>query len=276
MAEEEKTTVEDTEEEKVEVEKDVIEKVPDEDKPERPLPGSFDLAAWTPKTEIGRKVKSGEEKDIGKILDAGTPILEPEITEILLPNLENDLLLIGQSKGKFGGGSRRIFRQTQKKSPEGNKPSFGVLAVAGNRDGFVGIGYGKGKDTVPSRDKAIRHAKLNIMKIKRGCGSWQCNCRTPHSVPFEVEGKCGSAVIRLMPAPKGKGLIVEPNCAKMLALAGFKDVWSKTFGKTNNITNLAVACEKALKKLSTTKIDHASAEKLGLCDGSIKNAAETE
>lgn len=269
---EEKTVVVEPEEEKVEIQKDVIEKVPDEDKPERPLPGSFDLAAWTPKTEIGKKVKSGEEKDIGKILDAGIPILEPQIAEILLPNLETDLLLIGQSKGKFGGGSRRIFRQTQKKSPEGNKPSFGVLAVAGNRDGFVGIGYGKGKDTVPSREKAIRHAKINIIKIKRGCGSWQCNCKTPHSVPFEVEGKCGSAIIKLIPAPKGKGLIVEPNCAKILALAGFKDVWSKTFGQTNKISNLAVACEKALKKLSTTKIDQASSEKLGLCDGSIKNA----
>ncbi|MBI4145247.1 30S ribosomal protein S5 [Candidatus Woesearchaeota archaeon] len=258
------------EEAKLEVEKDVIEAVPAEEEAAKPAPGSFDIAAWTPKTSIGAKVKTGEIKDIDIILDAGTPILEAPIVDILLPNLESDLLMIGQSKGKFGGGARRIFRQTQKKSPEGNKPSFGVMAVAGNRNGYVGLGYGKGKDTVPSREKAVRQSKLNVFKIKRGCGSWQCNCRTPHSVPFTVEGKCGSAIIRLMPAPKGKGLVVEPNCAKILALAGFKDVWSKTFGQTRNTVNLATACVDALKKLSTTKIPHTAAEVLGLCDGKLK------
>ncbi|MEK6849906.1 MAG: 30S ribosomal protein S5 [Nanoarchaeota archaeon] len=253
--------------EHLEVEKDVIEAVPVEDA--KPVAGSFDIAAWTPKTEIGRKVKSGEVKHLGPVLDAGIPILEAPIIDMLLPNLETDLLFIGQSKGKFGGGQKRIFRQTQKKSPEGNKPSFGVMAVAGNRDGFVGIGYGKGRDTMPAREKSVRNAKINMIKIKRGCGSWQCNCKTPHSVPFEVEGKCGSAVIRLIPAPKGKGLVIEPNCAKLLELAGFKDVWSKTFGQTRNTNNLATACFEALKKLSTTKISHEVADKLGMHDGKL-------
>jgi small subunit ribosomal protein S5 len=255
--------------EKLDVEKDVMEAVPAEEEAAKPVPGSFDLAAWTPKTEAGRKVKSGEIRDINELLDNGVPILEAHIVEILLPGLENDLLYIGQSKGKFGGGQKRVFRQTQKKSPEGNKPSFGVMAVVGNKDGYVGIGYGKGKDTVPAREKSVRDAKLNIIKIKRGCGSWQCNCRTPHSVPFTVEGKCGSAVIRLIPAPKGKGLVVEPNCQKILALAGFKDVWSKTFGQTRNTNNLAMACFSALKKLSTTKLVHETGEKLGLHEGRI-------
>lgn len=258
--------------EKLDVEKDVIEAVPAEEEAAKPVPGSFDIAAWTPKTEVGRKVKSGEVKDIDTVLNAGIPILEAPIVDILLPNLETDLLFIGQSKGKFGGGQKRIFRQTQKKSPEGNKPSFGVMAVAGNRDGYVGIGYGKGKDTVPAREKSVRNAKLGVIKIKRGCGSWQCNCKTPHSVPFTVEGKCGSAVIRLMPAPKGKGLVVEPNCQKILALAGFKDVWSKTFGQTRNTNNLATACFEALKKLSTTKVSHETGEKLGIHEGKIAKA----
>ena len=143
------------------------------------------------------------------------------------------------------------------------------MAVAGNRDGFVGLGYGKGRDTMPAREKSVRNAKINIIKIKRGCGSWQCNCKTPHSVPFEVEGKCGSAVIRLIPAPKGKGLVIEPNCAKLLELAGYKDVWSKTFGQTRNTNNLATACFEALKKLSTTKISHEVADKLGMHDGKL-------
>ena len=81
-----------------------------------------------------------------------------EIVDILLPNLETDLLLIGQSKGKFGGGQRRVFRQTQKKTREGNKPKFSTIAIAGNKDGYVGIGYGKSKETVPAREKAFRSA----------------------------------------------------------------------------------------------------------------------
>lgn len=234
------------------------------------LAKTFDIAGWTPRTELGRKVKSGEIKDIDTIIDAGIPILEPEIVDVLLPNLENDLLAIGQSKGKFGGGKRRVFKQTQKKSPEGNKPSFAAMAAIGNKDGYVGLGKGKSKDTVPSREKALRNAKLNILRIQRGCGSWECNCGTPHSVPFKVRGKCGSCIIELRPAPKGKGLVIEPNCAKILQLAGYKDVWSKTFGNTRVTTNLVTACIDALKKLSSTKINPEVQKSLGLCTGKIK------
>ena len=106
--------------EKLDVEKDVIEAVPEEEAAKQPAPASFDIAAWTPKTEIGMKVKSGEIKKLAPILDAGTAILEAQIIDVLLPNLETDMLFIGQSKGKFGGGQKRIFRQTQKKSPEGS------------------------------------------------------------------------------------------------------------------------------------------------------------
>ena len=50
----------------------------------------------------------GRRTDIDEILDNGGVILEPEIVDSLL-TVESDLLLIGQSKGKFGGGQRRIF-----------------------------------------------------------------------------------------------------------------------------------------------------------------------
>ena len=82
--------------------------------------------------EFGKKVKSGEIKEIDYILDNGYNILESEIIDVLIPGITVDLLLVGQSKGKFGGGARRIFRQTQKKTREGNKPKFSTVAVAGN------------------------------------------------------------------------------------------------------------------------------------------------
>ena len=229
-----------------------------------------DVDNWNPKTEIGKKVKSGEIKDIDEILDNAYNIFETEITDILIPSLESDLLLIGQAKGKFGGGQKRVFRQTQKKTPEGNNPSFCCIAVVGDKNGHVGVGRGKSKDTVPAREKALRKAKENLIKIRRGCGSWQCGCKTPHSIPFAVEGSCGSVKIRLMPAPKGKGLVIEPECAKILAMAGIKDVWSETFGQTKVKINLVDACIDALNKLNRIKILPGMADNVGMIEGSVK------
>lgn len=233
---------------------------------------TFDKEAWKPRTDIGRKVKAGEFTDIGQILDKGLHIMEAEVVDALVENLETELLLIGQSKGKFGGGQRRIFRQTQKKTPEGNKPKFGTYAVVGNKDGYVGIGRGKAKETVPSREKAFRRAKLNIIKIRRGCGSWQCNCRTPHSIPFAVEGKVGSVKIKLMPAPKGAGLVAEKECQKIIEMAGIKDVYSLTIGQTQTKINLVSACMMALKQLMRTKVDPKYFEQLGIVEGKIEGA----
>jgi small subunit ribosomal protein S5 len=227
------------------------------------------LDSWVPKTEVGRQTKTKSIKNIDEILNKGIKIIEPEVVESLL-DLSSELLLIGQSKGKFGGGQRRVFRQTQKKTREGNKPKFSTMCVVGDHDGHIGLGFGKAKETVPAREKAIRQAKLNVFKIRRGCGSWQCNCGEPHSVPFEVEGKCGSVIVRLMSAPKGKGLCVESEIAKVLEFAGIKDCWSKTFGQTKNRLNLLIATEKALKKLSTTKVREIDAKNTSIVDHSIK------
>ncbi len=225
------------------------------------------LDVWVPKTGLGRRVKSGEITSIDQILDHGIRIMEPEIVDVLMSDLSSDLLMIGQSKGKFGGGQRRAFKQTQKKTAEGNKPSFATMVVIGNKDGYIGMGYGKSKETVLSREKAMRNAKLNIIKIKRGCGGWQCGCKTPHTIPFKVTGKCGSVTIRLMPAPKGSGLRVAEECRKILALAGVSDVWSKTFGQTRTTINLAAACFEALKNLGKSKVQMQNVENLGIVQG---------
>ncbi|RJQ17567.1 30S ribosomal protein S5 [Candidatus Woesearchaeota archaeon] len=213
-----------------------------------------DLSSWKPKTDLGNKVKSGEITDVDAILAQGLKIMESEITDSLLPGLESDLLLIGQAKGKFGGGKRRVFRQTQKKTKEGNKPKFSTVAIIGNKQGYIGIGFGKAKETVLAREKAMRNAKLNIFKIKRGSGSWESQSAELHSIPFAVEGKCGSVRIKLIPAPKGKGLVCEKELAKILKLAGITDIWTKTDGQTKNKINLVYAAMDALKKLNTTKV----------------------
>jgi small subunit ribosomal protein S5 len=205
------------------------------------------LAAWVPKTKLGQEVRAKKIKNIDEILDSGKKILEEQIVDLLL-NTNSDLLSIGQSKGKFGGGKRRAWRQTQRKTKEGNVATFSTLAVIGDGNGHVGIGTGRAKETLPARDKAIRQAKLNIIKVTRACSSFDCACSEPHSIPFQVEGKSGSVRITLIPAPQGTGLVVGKELRKILTLAGIKDVYSKSLGTQRTTNNLAKATIDALKK----------------------------
>lgn len=232
---------------------EVIEEKPKEKTREERRKGEEEkkLKSWHPKTKIGLLVKEGKIKDIDEILEK-YKILEEEIVDSLL-ELKSELLNAGQSKGKFGGGKRRTWRQTQRKTAEGNIPTFSCVAVVGDEKGYVGIGLGKAKETLPAREKAIRKAKLDIIKIKRGCGSFDCSCNEEHSLPFIVDGKCGSIRLILIPAPQGTGLVIGDECKKILRLAGVKDIYSKTFGQTRTTLNLAKACISALKKTALQK-----------------------
>ena len=253
MAEEEKVEkIEEKEEEiipEVITEKDIVEPVEEiiikKGKAEESI--KSDIESWVPKTKIGKMVKEGKIKNIDEVIK-NYKILEPEIVDSLI-DLKSDLINVGQSKGKFGGGKRRVWRQTQKKTAEGNVPTFSCLVVVGDENGHVGLGLGKAKETLPARQKAIRNAKLSIIRIERGCGSFDCSCNELHSIPFKVEGKSGSSRVVLMPAPQGTGLVIGDECKKILRLAGIKDIYSKTFGQTRTTINLTKACMKALEKL---------------------------
>src|SRR3972149_2736521 len=121
------------------------------------------IFGWNPKTKLGKEVKSGKIKNIDEILDSGKKILEAEITDSLI-NVKSELINVGQSKGKFGGGKRRIWRQTQRKTKAKNIPTFSTFAVVGDENGHIGIGSGRSSETLPAREKSIRKAKLNMIK----------------------------------------------------------------------------------------------------------------
>ncbi len=212
------------------------------------------LEKWIPKTELGKAVRAGSVTDIDVVLNEGRKIMEPEIVDLLIPDLQKDTLFIGQAKGKFGGGKRRPFRQTQKKTKEGNVLTFGVMAVVGDGKGHVGIGYGRAGETLPAKEKAFRKAKLNITKIKLGCASFDCSCNEKHSIPVAVEGKCSSVVVKLMPAPQGTGLVINDELKKILRLVGVKDIYSKCSGKIRTTFNSAKACMAALNKIGEVRI----------------------
>jgi len=211
------------------------------------------LDKWVPKTQLGKDVLSGKVKSYEDIFNSGVKILEGEIIDKLLV-VKSDLIDIGQSKGKFGGGKRRAFKQTQKKKMEGNVVTFTVMAVVGDGKGFLGVGVGHAKETLPAKEKAIRKAKLNIFRVIRGCGSYDCSCDEFHSIPMAVEGKCSGVRVKLIPAPQGTGLVAGDELKKVLKLAGIKDIYTRTFGPTKTTGNTVKACLKALRKLEEVRL----------------------
>jgi len=227
-----------------EVKPEVVKKIPEKVKEVKP-----EEAAWIPKTDLGKAIIKGKVTDLGKILDEGIKIKESEVVDTLVPNLESDLVLIGGRPGKGGGIERTPLRMSAKMHRSGRRYKSSAFAIVGNKDGIVGIGKGSGKESRRSINKAIKKAKLNVIKVPRGCGSWECECGEPHSIPFKTEGKSGSVRVVLMPAPKGIGLVVDDESKKILRLAGIKDVWGRTLGDTGTRINLITAVFYALKNL---------------------------
>lgn len=207
------------------------------------------LVGWKPKTKLGRDVMAGKVKDIEEILDAGLKIKESEIVDALVPDLQSELILIGGTPGKGGGIRRMPIKISAKMHRSGRRLAMNSFAVVGNEDGIVGIGKGKGKEGVLAIQKGIKKVKLNLIKVPRSCGSWECGCDEPHSIPYKTTGKSGSVRVTLLPAPKGVGLVADDESKKIFRLAGIKDIWMKSLGDTGTRFNLITAVFNALKNL---------------------------
>jgi small subunit ribosomal protein S5 len=189
---------------------------------------------WEPKTEMGRKVKSGEITSIDDVLKGGKPILEPQIVDMLLPDIKTETVGI---------------TTTQRVTDSGRRMSFKAIVLVGDGNGHIGLGVGKAAETGPAIDYAKRDAKKNLMYVPRGCGSWECRCGDSHSIPFAVRGKQSSTSVSLRPAPKGLGLAVNDNIKIVASLLGIRDIWGQSRGSTGNVYNSLVATLKALKKI---------------------------
>ena len=138
----------------------------------------LDLEEWEPRTRVGRLVKEGRITTIDELFQQGLPLVEPEIVDLLFGDtLEDDVIDISLVQRQTDAGRKRKFRAT---------------VVVGNKNGYVGVGEAKLKEIGPAIKKAMINAKLNIRPIRRGCGSWECTCGTPHTVPYKVKGKVGS------------------------------------------------------------------------------------
>ena len=221
--------------------------------PDVPVRGA-EPELWIPKTKLGKLVKDGEITNISDALGLGLPLREPEIIDILLPDLEDEVLDVNM---------------VQRMTDSGRRVKFAITTVVGNQDGYVGLGHSKGKEVGPAIRKAIDNAKINIMEIKRGCGSWECGCGKPHSLPFGVKGKSGSVEVYLKPAPRGIDLAVGNIAKHVLRLAGIKDAWGSTKGETRTTVNYSKAIIEALRKTSEMKISDEQLKSLHIATGAL-------
>lgn len=229
---------------------------------------------WTPKTELGKKVFSGEIKDIDEIFQKGIKIKEPQIVEWLLPGLRSEIIHIGGSPGKGGGIRRTPTRRTARMHRSGRRYKISAMVAVGC-DGYIGIGKSESNEHTIAIEKAMQFAKLNVVPVKRGCGSWECVCGENHTIPMIVEGKSGSTRIMLIPAPKGIGLCVGNEMKKLFQLAGIKDIWSKLFGESRTRVNYTLAVLDAFKNLNKMR-DREEEVKEEMDEEDKENADEEE
>ena len=212
-------------------------------------------AEWLPKTELGQRVLKGEFKSIEDILRSGQLILEPEIVDYLVPDLKNEIVYIGGSPGKGGGIRRTATKRTVRMHKSGRRLKLSSVMIVGNENGIIGMGKAASREHKTAIEKALEQAKLNVISVKKGCGSWECGCGGEHSIPFKAEASCGSVKVKIMPAPKGVGTVASDPIKKILNLAGVKDAWVKTSGNTHARANLITAVFEALRNLNKTKGD---------------------
>lgn len=177
-------------------------------------------------------VMEGKLVSIEEVFSQGLKIQEPEVVDKLLPNLKDEVL------------SMNIV---QKQTDAGEQTRFKVFVVVGNEDGYIGVGSGKAKQVRAAIEKAKMYSKMSITPVRRGCGSWECACNKPHSLPFRTVGKCGSVKVELLPGPRGLGIVANDVSSIVLKIAGVKDCWSRSFGSTETTSSLALAVYDALK-----------------------------
>lgn len=193
---------------------------------------------WIPRTELGKEVASGKITSLDEIYSSGRKILEPQIIDVLLPDLKEEVMEV---------------TSTQRMTAYGRKMQIRAVVIVGNRSGYIGIGIGKGTEARDSIIEAIRDAKKRLIRVNLGCGSWECACGGKHSIPMEISGKSSSTKVTLRPAPKGVGLVAGHAARKVLELAGVKDVWSFSSGRTRNVINTVQAVISSLDKLNKLK-----------------------
>lgn len=121
----------------------------------------------------------------------------------------------------------------------GRRLRFRATIVIGDKRGRVGFGIGKANEVTSAIKKATAQAKKSLIRVP---------ITKSDSIPHEIQVKFKSAMVLLIPAGPGTGIIAGGAIRKVAELAGIKNLLSKELGAVNRLNN-AQATLIALKKL---------------------------
>lgn len=110
----------------------------------------------------------------------------------------------------------------QKQTRAGQRTRFKAFVLVGDFNGHIGLGVKCAKEVATSIRGAINLAKMNVCPVRRGY--WGSKLGKPHTVPMKVSAKCGSVMVRLIPAPRGAGIVASISAKKVLQVSRFPPI----------------------------------------------------